>query len=192
MWKDIESLNCKYQVSKSGKIRNKKTKRILKPQTSKFGYQILTVRPNKNEQINIRIHQIVAETYIGEKPNGYVVNHKDGNKKNNNYKNLEYVTSSENNIHALKKGLRKKASNLKPKRGEESKLHKLTEKEVIKIIEERYKTGFGCRKIAKMLNLPLGAVDGVLSDKRPRWKHINREEIKEKIKKEGKLNGKFS
>lgn len=190
MWKDIKSLNCKYQVSKSGKVRNKKTRKILKQQKSKCGYQILTVRPSKNEQKNISVHQVVAETYIGQRPKGYVVNHKDGNKQNNNYKNLEYVTSRENNIHALKKGLRKPAHN--HRYGEESPRHTLKESEVINILKIHYETGYGERKLAKILKKPRGAISGVISKKRPRWTKIDREKIKEELRKEGKLNGKFS
>ncbi|MEW6726901.1 MAG: HNH endonuclease [Bacillota bacterium] len=36
------------------------------------------------------------------------INHKDGNKSNNHYSNLEWVTRSENNLHAFKLGLRRR------------------------------------------------------------------------------------
>jgi|LakMenE18May11ns_1017448.scaffolds.fasta_scaffold9891934_4 hypothetical protein len=54
-----------------------------------------------------RVHQLVAETFIGPKPGkGYEVNHKDGNKKNNNLDNLEWCTRSQNIKHSFNIGLR--------------------------------------------------------------------------------------
>jgi hypothetical protein len=50
---------------------------------------------------------LVAETFIGPKPGkGYEVNHKDGNKKNNNLDNLEWCTRSQNIKHSFNIGLR--------------------------------------------------------------------------------------
>lgn len=48
----------------------------------------------------IRVHQLVAAAFIGPKPKGKEVNHKDGNKKNNRADNLEYCTRSENILHS--------------------------------------------------------------------------------------------
>lgn len=45
--------------------------------------------------------------FVEKKPNCNVVNHIDGNKLNNDYRNLEWVTSSENNAHAFRSGLKK-------------------------------------------------------------------------------------
>lgn len=47
------------------------------------------------------IHRLVAETYIENLLNKKEVNHKDGNKHNNYYKNLEWVTPSENHLHLV-------------------------------------------------------------------------------------------
>ncbi len=53
-------------------------------------------------------------TFIGNKPtNKHECNHKDGNRENNNLKNLEWVTSSENKIHACINGLTKTKIQLK-------------------------------------------------------------------------------
>lgn len=185
IWKPIKSLNERYEASNTGLVRNAKTKYILKPQNSRFGYYIMTVKPTVSEQVNIRVHRVIAEAFLGACPEGYVVNHKDGDKHNNNIANLEYVTSSENNIHALRNNLRSpaKMSQYAP-HGEDSYLAKLTEEQVIEILKYHYRTGVGCRKIAKKFNLPLGAVNGVLSKSRPRWKHIDREKIKNEILKE--------
>lgn len=53
----------------------------------------------------VHIHILVAEKFLGKKPNGKVCNHIDGNKSNNDISNLEYITPSENNYHAIRTGL---------------------------------------------------------------------------------------
>lgn len=49
----------------------------------------------------VAVHQLVASAWIGKKPTeAHVVNHIDGDGTNNHYKNLEWVTQSENSVHA--------------------------------------------------------------------------------------------
>lgn len=108
-WKPISYLNNKYEASSFGRIRNAKTGKVLKQFTDLHGYLILTTRPEPYSQTNTRVHQAVADAFLGPRPKGFVVNHIDGNKLNNTPSNLEYVTPSENNIHALKTGLRNRA-----------------------------------------------------------------------------------
>lgn len=50
------------------------------------------------------VHRLVAEAWIGEIPEGYEVNHKDGNKTNNEISNLKIVTPSENIRHSFEFG----------------------------------------------------------------------------------------
>jgi len=99
VWKPFEFEQMKtknYFVSNFGRIKNKE--RILKPIIDNNGYY------NVN---NKSIHIIVAKNFI-ENPNNYkVVNHKDGNKLNNNVDNLEWVTQQMNCIHAINNQLRK-------------------------------------------------------------------------------------
>ena len=62
------------------------------------------LRVKLNNQ-NRQIHSIIAECFLGERPHGYSVNHKDGNKLNNRSGNLEYVTIAENTRHSVKHGM---------------------------------------------------------------------------------------
>lgn len=72
--------------------------RALKQRLNEDGYLEVTLGKRK------RIHQLVAELTLGEKPLGYVVNHIDGNKLNNHPSNLEYCTINENIQHSIKLG----------------------------------------------------------------------------------------
>lgn len=57
--------------------------------------------------LTIFIHRLVAEVFIGPRPAGTEVNHKDGNKQNPIVTNLEYVTHLENVRHAIRIGRRR-------------------------------------------------------------------------------------
>ena len=171
LWRLVPSLNNKYEVSFDGQIRNAKTKYILHQYTNKHGYCTLQVKPTPDEKKNIRMHQIVAEVFIGPCPDRHVVNHKDGNKQNNHFENLEYVTPSQNNQHALDTGLRHPANMKKySPRGKEHYNATIDEDMVCKILKMRDETGFGCRKIANRFNISRGVVGGILTGKT--WKDV--------------------
>ena len=181
VWKIIPSTNGKYEASNYGRIRNAKNLKVLKVQDNIHGYYNLVLHVIPTIPLNARVHRLVAEAFLGECPEGYVVNHKDGNKHNNNIENLEYVTPSENNLHALRNGLRKPNTSQIGKHGEEAGASKISEEQAIEILKERYRTGDGCRKISKRLGISRGIVQGILSEKRPRWIYLDREKIKKEV-----------
>lgn len=105
MWKDIEGFEGRYQISSWGRVRNKDGM-ILKPYTNNKGYVKISLQEGRRA-IKKRIHRLVAQAFIPNPYNLPQVNHKDGNKQNNSYTNLEWVTNSENLRHARE--MRRKA-----------------------------------------------------------------------------------
>ena len=76
----------------------------------KDGYYRVILSDNGNKQY-IKIHQIIANQFLGGCPDDMVINHKDGNKHNNNVNNLEIITNKENIQHAWENGLTDKEHN---------------------------------------------------------------------------------
>lgn len=98
-FRKIKSLDFLYEVNENGTIfRNVKSKKQLKivldMHHSKTGYYKTSVRI-KNVTKRVMIHKVVAECWLGDCPCGYEVDHIDRNSHNNDYRNLRYVTKSE-------------------------------------------------------------------------------------------------
>ena len=96
MWEQFRKTN--YSVSKDGQIKNKDDK-ILKPTTTYGGYLRLSLYTEPKVRASFLVHRLVAEVFIPNPENKESVNHKDGNKINNNLSNLEWATCGENVRH---------------------------------------------------------------------------------------------
>lgn len=93
-----------YDLREDGLVKNIKTGRILKQCDNSSGYRTLNLY-NNGKRRSVSAHVLVAENFCdGYKP-GLEVNHKDGNKHNNHYSNLEWETRGGNQSHAYKAGL---------------------------------------------------------------------------------------
>lgn len=114
IWKDIKGYEGLYQCSTYGNIRSLdryvyessgkrqfRKGQLIIPRKNKNGYLQFALNKNSKRKM-VYIHLIVAETFIENTNKNDTVNHKDGNKLNNNIENLEWCSYSENNLHAYK------------------------------------------------------------------------------------------
>lgn len=121
-----------YTVYSDGRIKsNKKRKVFLKGYDCGRGYDSIKLNGK-----NYYRHKVIAECFLDKRPKGYTVNHKDGNKLNNDVSNLEYISRKQNYKHALN-------NNLKRNLG-----YYITQDEASDLIEFYYNTNTSLKKIA--------------------------------------------
>lgn len=93
-----------YEVSDTGKVRNRRTGKLMKSHINDKGYETIQLSIDGKPK-SCRVHRLVAEAFNEGNHDGLDVNHIDGNKLNNNINNLEFCTRQENIIHAHRIGL---------------------------------------------------------------------------------------
>lgn len=93
-WKDITAYPGLYEVSSTGKIRNKETGVVRKP-SYRNGYKFFFLGRSKHRK-NVYLHRILAETFIANPMSHKYVDHIDRDKENNTLSNLRWTTQSVN------------------------------------------------------------------------------------------------
>jgi hypothetical protein len=152
IWKPVKGYEDLYMVSNYGRIKAlpkivvykngrmyKYEEKILVGNNSN-GYRTISLVKNKSKITNC-IHILVGQAFIENPDNKPVINHLDGNRANNFYKNLEWATSSENQYHSYNILCHKAV------RGESNGQSKLKADEVIEI-RELYASGKTLKAIA--------------------------------------------
>lgn len=89
-----------YIVDSDGYVLSKRNNKPLKPSINHKGYAIINIMVNGKRK-GLAVHTAVAKTFLDDYQDGLQVNHKDGNKLNNNLNNLEWVSGKENMRHAV-------------------------------------------------------------------------------------------
>lgn len=115
MFKDIPGFEGSYAVSNKGLVLSKARKdsvgrlkkaKLIKGSKDKDGYLRVTLSLGRRGSSKVvRVARLVALSWLPNKENLPIVNHKDGNKINNSVSNLEWCTPEFNTRHAWKNGL---------------------------------------------------------------------------------------
>jgi len=84
-----------YEISSHGRVRNNKSKNILKTYTEKAGYVLIGLYKDGKTKTH-RIHRLVGFAFLEKKNGDIEVDHIDHNRSNNMVNNLRWATSSGN------------------------------------------------------------------------------------------------
>lgn len=119
VWKDIPSWKGLYQASSLGNIRSVKNYRKVLgkwgPYTRAYGGQSISPKVGRGGYLYVNlwnankghmraVHRLVCETFNPHVNfENLVTNHVDGNRQNNHYLNLEFITQKENLLDAAKR-----------------------------------------------------------------------------------------
>jgi hypothetical protein len=169
IWIDVKNFEGQYQVSSHGRCRSldrqvqhknghfySRKGRTLSQGNHTGGY--LTVGLGRKKQAYM--HRLVAQHFLEKDELRKEVNHKDGNKKNNHYSNLEWATPSENQLHSVENELRFVA---------EKHIQAKLSNEQVAYIREVYKAFhpvFGAKPLAKRLGVTKATVSRIANGTR--------------------------
>lgn len=102
---DINKIEEYYTITEDGRVWSKLKNRWLCPQMNNYGYIHYPINKGVDHCIAIFAHTLVALKYIGKPPSPeYEIDHKDDNKSNNHYTNLQWMTHSQNILKAYRGG----------------------------------------------------------------------------------------
>ena len=163
IWKPIRGYEGLYEISSYGRVKSLRKNIILKYQIHN-GYPILHLfNGGAKNRKGFNIHRLVGINFINN-PNNYPeINHLDGNKQNNYYKNLEWCTSEHNIEHAIK-------NKLVDNTGLNNSQCKLTECQVLEIRKLHLENKIKQNYLSKIYNISQTQISRIINNKK--WKHL--------------------
>ena len=166
IWKDIIGYEGEYQISNYGRVRGlldkhrqiRKEPFIRKTRVGKEGYLYLNLFKNSKSK-TFKIHRLVAIHFIPNEFTKTDVNHIDGNKTNNKFLNLEWVSKKENYHHSVLIGLQNPV-------GQDNWNSKLLEIDVYNI----RKSKLSRKELSKFYSVSITTINNIITNKS--WKHL--------------------
>lgn len=168
--KSVKIVNCKYDLkhdyyaNDNGSIYSAISNKTLSYQLDKDGYAKVQLSSTDGKRHRYSVHRLILENFNPvENMQNLQVNHIDGNKLNNRLENLQWCNCSENQIHAYKIGLKNQV-------GDKNNASKLTEKQVLEIIDLLLSKQFTQKQIA----LRYGVCDDTIGaiKRKQNWKYL--------------------
>lgn len=168
-WVAIEGYEGIYAISDAGEVMSMNYKKSKLPgimtQGSRRGYPSVYLCKKGEKERWATVHTLVAHHFIGPRPQGMTINHKNGIKADSRVENLEYCTASENSKHSFTTGAQ-------CNKGERHSQHKLTE-EAVRDIRRRAVGAESKRALAKEHGVSYATIHYVVIGKR--WGHVSDE-----------------
>jgi predicted XRE-type DNA-binding protein len=173
-WRSIPSFPC-YEASSFGRIRSlphitlhghRRQSTVLSQQVAKDGYCVVTLLQGCKKR-PYRVHLLVAEAFLGERPEGADVRHGPGGQQDNSAANLSYGTREENEEDKKRDGTFNHGGS---KPGEENRNAKMTAEQVLQLRKLRAAYGYSQKELAERFGITQAAVSQILS--RKTWTHL--------------------
>lgn len=153
-----------YYATEDGKIYSQYSKKFLSKHLDKNGYEKVRL-VCEDARHTFSVHRLILETFSPtNNMNTLQVNHKNGNKLDNNLDNLEWVSCQENIKHACDNKLRH------DQKGANNNATKLTEENVKNIINLLLEKKYTQKQIGDFFNISEDVV-GAIKNKR-NWKYL--------------------
>lgn len=175
-WKPIVGWEDLYQISSFGRVKALKRyvphyrgglalmkEKIIKL-NDRRGYLGAHLFRSQMDKAKFGVHRLVALAFIPNVENKSTVNHIDTNKKNNFYKNLEWASHSEQQIHALNNGLRNKTI------GENSNLSKLKKEDIFNIRDLYEKSRLSVNELSEKYKIGKNNIRNIIN--KTTWKYL--------------------
>lgn len=163
-WRPVVGYEWIYQVSNLGNVRSidridsRKHKRVgvvLKRMIDSHGYY--EVNLCKNGRVKpTQVHKLVMRAFVGERPDGCDINHKDGNKTNPSVDNLEYVTEGYNVQHAFDHGLNH------GRKGQKHHYAKFTNEQAKEVREIYARGGISHKELGKIFGVSASSISDIV------------------------------
>ena len=99
----IENENYEISCEYPHCIRNKKSKRILKPKVDSRGYLQIDLY-HLGKGVHYKVHRLIVNNLVSEIPKGKCVDHLNNIRTDNRIENLRVVSYNENNVNKNNKG----------------------------------------------------------------------------------------
>lgn len=175
-WKPVIGYEGLYEVSDMGRVRTiqrmavDKNGRVLRIPfrirvfqiNSQTKYPCLRLKRYMVDYKCRTIHSLVAEAFLGERPEGMQVAHNDGNPSNNKLENLRYATRTDNQADRIRHGTHN--------RGERQGCSRLMASDV-RLIRQMIKDGVRQRRIAEKFGMTDSHISAINTKKA--WRHLD-------------------
>ena len=171
-WKKIPNFTL-YEASTDGFIKtfnwkNQGIERIIKPSLDGSGYLSTMLKGDNGKTVTIKVHRIIAQTFIPSIEGKPEINHKNLIKTDNGVLNLEWVSRRDNILHAYK-------MNAMSQKGECNSCATLTDNQVLEI-RANYQYGKNCKQgktkkeIAEEYGTTFSVIKRIVQNRT--WKHL--------------------